>query len=277
MQLPGIASNGETPQNQMSIPENPNQIFQANQKQQNEMIYPYEYGSYEFWEGSLDDFKKFEKMLKVAVTLVRSSPEYRRYIKYLREEFDMAECSLLRGVSTDNSSIEVHHYPFTLFDITEVVALYFKVNEIDFTVFDLAERVCRLHYQNKVGLVALSSTVHELAHSGSIFIPLKNVFGNVREFCYEYNSGMNSDHIDKIKSLVDLEGSEIASMNNQAVLARKRLAWVLGPGSCASDLLLEDHSNIVTETSLAPEQNSETNTNIDSFLTEIESELAERF
>ena len=277
MQLPGIASNGETPQNQMSIPENPNQIFQANQKQQNEMIYPYEYGSYEFWEGSLDDFKKFEKMLKVAVTLVRSSPEYRRYIKYLREEFDMAECSLLRGVSTDNSSIEVHHYPFTLFDITEVVALYFKVNEIDFTVFDLAERVCRLHYQNKVGLVALSSTVHELAHSGSIFIPLKNVFGNVREFCYEYNSGMNSDHIDKIKSLVDLEGSEIASMNNQAVLARKRLAWVLGPGSCASDLLLEDHSNIVTEISLAPEQNSETNTNIDSFLTEIESELAERF
>lgn len=277
MQLPGIASSNEAPQNQMSIPENPNQIFQANQKQQNEMVYPYEYGSYEFWEGSLDDFKKFEKILKVAVTLVRSSPEYRKYIKYLRDEFDMAECSLLRGVSTENASIEVHHYPFTLFDITEVVAMYFKTNEIDFTVFDLAERVCRLHYQNKVGLVALSSTVHELAHSGAIFIPLKNVFGNVREFCYEYNSGMNSDHIEKIKSLVDLEGSEIATMNNQAVLARKRLAWVLGPGSCASDLLLEDHSNIVPENALVTEETSVPNNNIESFLNELDQEIAQGF
>ena len=265
MQLPDIA-NPQSDRREMSIPENPNQIIQAVRKIQDELIYPFEYGSYEFWEGTLDDFKKFEKMLKSAVVLVRSSPEYRKYIKYLREEFDMAECSLLRGITTDNASIEVHHYPFTLFDITEIVALYMKANHIDFTIFDLAERVCKLHYQNKVGLVALSSTVHELAHSGAVFIPLKNVFGDVRSFCYEYNSGMNGDHLEKIKSLVDLEDSAIADTNNKAVLARKRLAWVLGPGSCASTMLLEDNSNQPVEEPSQDEQVSQNNTAIDEFL-----------
>ena len=265
MQLPNIA-NPQSDQREMTIPENPNQIIQAVRKIQDEMIYPFEYGSYEFWEGALDDFKKFEKMLKTAVALVRSSPEYRKYIKYLREEFDMAECSLLRGITTDNASIEVHHYPFTLFDITEIVALYLKSNQINFTIFDLAERVCRLHYQNKVGLVALSSTVHELAHSGAVFIPLKNVFGNVRAFCYEYNSGMNGDHLEKIKSLVDLEDSDIADTNNKAVLARKRLAWVLGPGSCASTMLLENNTSQPVEEAVQDEQVSHSNTAIDEFL-----------
>ena len=62
MQLPDIA-NPQSDRREMSIPENPNQIIQAVRKIQDELIYPFEYGSYEFWEGTLDDFKKFEKML----------------------------------------------------------------------------------------------------------------------------------------------------------------------------------------------------------------------
>jgi hypothetical protein len=214
--------------------------------------YLYQYKSYDFWEGSLDDVKEYTKIIKKAVITVRSSVEYRRYIKYLREEVNISKCSLLQGVDHENSSIEIHHYPFTLYDITDIVAQYFIKNELEFSTISLAERVCQLHFQNKVGLVPLSKTAHELAHSGSIFVSLKNIFGNVRSFMSEYSLGMNSEYIDRLNALIKLETSAVAKDANQVMFTKKRLAWVIGSQTFNSLDNLEDttmNTDGLTETS----------------------------
>lgn len=137
------------------------------------------------------------KYIKYLERIIRSSQEYKDYIAYLREYIDMTQCSFFTGVRKTNSrskvSIEIHHEPFTLFDIAQIVLEKWIREGITLNAFKIAEEVMKLHYQNKVGLIPLSITVHELVHSGKLFIPLQNVRGNFIDFIEEYDEYISED------------------------------------------------------------------------------------
>ena len=64
--------------------------------------------------------------------------------------------------------IEIHHYPFSLYDIVRIVykkRCYF--NE-PMNVELVAKECTMLHYQLLVGLIPLSSTAHQLFHAGKV-------------------------------------------------------------------------------------------------------------
>ena len=54
-----------------------------------------------------------------------------------------------------------------------------------------------LHFKNKVGIVPLSVTMHDLVHSGSIFLNLKQVFGRVIDFLEEYRDFISIEQKEK--------------------------------------------------------------------------------
>ena len=85
--------------------------------------------------------------------------------------------------------IELHHYPLNLFQIVETVMNYHVIHGDRFTSFSLALEILQLHYQNKIGLVPLDKTNHELAHNYSIFLSSKQIFGNRKEFVKQYAEG----------------------------------------------------------------------------------------
>ena len=75
----------------------------------------------------------------------------------------------------------------------------------------IADETMRLHYENKVGLIPLSKTVHQLVHNSSdIIIPLTQVFGDYRAFLNEYGEFIESgfpDLIEKLENKVALTNS----------------------------------------------------------------------
>lgn len=110
--------------------------------------------------------------------------------------------------------MEFHHYPFTLYDITYIIyqnryldyitdQISSKLNKV-INPFDIAKEVMELHYKNKVGLVPLSLTPHELYHKGELFIPLdkKYVFGNYLDILDTYKVNFGS-YKDKLKILTE--------------------------------------------------------------------------
>jgi hypothetical protein len=150
-----------------------------------------------------EDDKAIDEYVKYIVKLVRQSYEYRQYIKILKTEFDLTKCAFFKNLDiTDMKKVgfEMHHYPFTIYDICLIVLTKRiqeqkedptndkKYNKV-LNPFSIAKEVLRLHYQGKVGLVPLSITPHELYHAGNLFIPLTNeyVFGNYQEFIDEYD------------------------------------------------------------------------------------------
>lgn len=145
------------------------------------------------------------KTVKMIERVIRSSMEYRDYIKYLKEYIDMTHCSFFKNVGADNYSkisVEIHHSPFTLYDITMTVLLKHEDEYGEINLLDIAEEVMKLHYQCRVGLLPLSKTVHDLVHFGEIFIPVTQVRGNWLSFYKEYEAHMPIDMKDKIKKIV---------------------------------------------------------------------------
>lgn len=132
--------------------------------------------------------EKEEKFNAYIEKLIRTSFEYKRYIGILKTEMDLTQCRFIKEADITNTKVglEIHHYPFTLYDIVSYYREYvkkFKGIVDSYNTFDIANDIMKLHYEGKVGLVPLSLTVHELAHAGLVFIPLnsKYVFGNYNE------------------------------------------------------------------------------------------------
>ena len=129
----------------------------------------------------LPDEEEEVKYNKYLVRLIRSSFEYKRFIGILKNEMNMTRCKFIPIADNDESkvTIEMHHYPFTLYDI--VAGIRNKMKEENrhmqsFHTFKIVEKVMRLHFEGKVGIVPLSKTIHELAHSGEVSIPLEKGF-----------------------------------------------------------------------------------------------------
>lgn len=134
--------------------------------------------------------KERVRFIKMVESVCRTSMEYKDYIDYLKKEVDMTQCSFFTNVTSAGArrkiSIEIHHEPFTLYDICEIVLNKHVTQDIPLNPLLMSEEIMKLHYQNKVGLIPLSKTVHALVHSGKLFIPLQCVAGDYLSFIEEY-------------------------------------------------------------------------------------------
>lgn len=122
------------------------------------------------------DNKVRTKFIKTVERYVRSAIEYKRLIAYLHEVLGMKYDMFYNEVSKDlhkRISIEIHHLPFTLYDICNVVLTKFENEDLTIDPFMIAREVLMCHYQHMVTLVPLSATVHQLYHRGDIFIPIQ--------------------------------------------------------------------------------------------------------
>lgn len=148
-----------------------------------------------------------EKFIKTCESVIRKSLEYKEYIRFLKENLNMNECIILSNLKSGNGKryrIEIHHEPFTLFDIVETVISKRIENGESINPLNVADEVMDLHYSGLVGLVPLTITMHELVHKGRIFIPLQFIYHKYNEFFKEYEPYMNETLIEKIEAKVNL-------------------------------------------------------------------------
>lgn len=158
---------------------------------------------FDIQDYDLFDDKDFKRYIDSIEKICRKSREYRKYITFIRENMNMNQCSFLENVNnleTFKIKIEIHHEPFTLFDIVMIV--YNKRlrcgepldNEL------VAKEVMMLHYSLLVGLIPLSETVHELVHNNYLFVPMDKVLGNVEQFYNLYYDYIPPDMKDLYES-----------------------------------------------------------------------------
>lgn len=156
--------------------------------------------------------------------IVRSSMEYKQYIEFLRKEIDMVQCSFFKNIDNKEGkrvTIEIHHEPFTLFDITQAVVEKWMAEGTPINPLMMSDEIMRIHYQNKVGLIPVSITVHELIHVGKLFVPLQNVYGNFIAFLEEYDQYIPNDVKEKLQ--LKLQMSKDATNQDMSIIEKKYL------------------------------------------------------
>jgi hypothetical protein len=129
----------------------------------------------------------------------------------------MNKCSILGNVDEDMAALEMHHYPFTLYDICDIITDYQLGTGTGITTFSVADEVMRIHFECLVGIVPLSITMHEMAHNGNLFIDIRQVFGNVEKFLLNYDGHIGEERLNKLERLVELS-HENADCVNEGLL-----------------------------------------------------------
>lgn len=145
-------------------------------------------------DWDLSDSKHLTKFFDTIERIVRQSHSYKKLINFLREHVDINCCSFYKNINnidTNSIHIEIHHEPFTLFDIVNIVYSKRLVLHEPITENQIAKEVLWNHYRMAVGLIPLSETVHEIVHNGFLFIPTTSVFGYYKKFYEDYK-----DYID---------------------------------------------------------------------------------
>ena len=136
-----------------------------------------------------DDEKEKDKFIKDIERIIRTSLEYKNYIKFLKTEALLKYCSLLNKMPeeiTAKLSLEMHHYPFGLYDLVNIILSKHLIERIEFSRLTIANEVMDLHYNIQIGIVPLTVTMHELAHSNSIKLSSDMIFGDYHAFMQEY-------------------------------------------------------------------------------------------
>lgn len=162
------------------------------------------------------------KLIKTVESIVRRSTEYKQYIKFLKDEIDMRVCSYFQNINNKDGrriSIEIHHEPFTLFDITQIVVEKFIGYDMEINPLLIAEEVMKIHYKDMVGLIPVSVTVHQLIHDGKLFVPLQNVYGDYTKFIQEYAEFIPTDIHNMLEMKLKIS-KDIDSVDN-SILEKK--------------------------------------------------------
>lgn len=138
---------------------------------------------------NLTDDKEVFKYLTTVERVCRNSRCYKKLIDFLRNYVDMNKCSFYKNINNiDTSSIKIHihHSPFTLFDIANIIYMKRMAMGESLSVPMVSKEVMYCHYNMWVGLIPLSETVHEMVHNGYLFIPTDAVYGKYKEFAEQY-------------------------------------------------------------------------------------------
>jgi hypothetical protein len=150
-------------------------------------------------------YDSYVHFIKGCEKLVRNNDRYKKYISYLKGEIKLNKCQVLKDVSdADEVSIEMHHTPFTLFDICAIITEYYLYKNWKITTFRIANQVLDEHQENRIGVVMLSETVHEAVHNGNIIITYPMIYGDLKSFIKKYNNVISNQYREKINKLIDV-------------------------------------------------------------------------
>lgn len=163
------------------------------------------------------------KFIKYVEKMVRGSYEYKEYISYLTGICEMNFCSAFQNLDKQTVrklSLEMHHEPFTLFDISLVVLQWFQNEHLDVNEYDIVDKILELHFRGMIGLLPLSKTVHEAVHVGKVFIPLQYLDEGFMKFYHAFKREVNQCELESVL-LKKLELSKTFNFKSNSILHKK--------------------------------------------------------
>lgn len=157
---------------------------------------------------SVQTDKERKKFIDRVERIIRSSLEYKDYIGFLKENVGLDSCIFFQNVSQGKKkshiSLEMHHEPLTLYDYVDIVLSKYQYEGLPINDLDIADEVMKIHYENKVGLVPLSKTAHEMVHnSEKLSVPLNMCYGNYSKFLDEYDQYVPDEIYNKIEKKME--------------------------------------------------------------------------
>ena len=156
---------------------------------------------FEMTRETMLDVETYKSFITSAISTFRSSKEYKAYKSYLMS-LGLDHCQIFGYLTEDelgDRNIEMHHNFLTIYDIAFLITEHSLNTVGHLTTFDLVDMLIEEHKNNRIPIVMLSKTPHQLYHAdNNNFLPPDMTFGKWWELIYTYRFGVSMDIAKKI-------------------------------------------------------------------------------
>lgn len=189
---------------------------------------------------SMMDIEHYKRFLKNAISRFHHSRTYKNYKGYLIN-LGLDKCQLLPNITmelgdNENSKkrsdnlIEMHHNFLTIYDIALLITEHVLNTKGFISTFDLVQLLKEEHKNNRIPIVMLCKTAHQMYHNNQDFmIPANMCFGFWQELLGKYNKGITQDIANKvlmfIQKSIEVEQNNIDFTSNLLQLRDNILEW----------------------------------------------------
>lgn len=166
------------------------------------------------------DVEVYKHFLDNAIAQFRHSKFYKNYKSYLMG-LGLDHCQVLSNVTEENvgaRGIEMNHNFLTIFDIALMITEHVLNTTGYISTFDLIYLLKEEHKANRVPIVMLSETVHEMYHQNEDMVfPAQMCFGFWVELVQKYNKGITPKIAQKIIDYIDRSVHDSDGMNANVI------------------------------------------------------------
>jgi len=141
---------------------------------------------------AFENESEYNKFTKNCEKLIRGSNEYKEWRQYITDVLNINYCAITKE-NREACTVEIHHHIPSLYSVVKSIINKNIDGGIEFCTFDICSECIQLHYQNKIGYVALISSMHEKFHNNLLRIPRELILGNYMEFLKDYSKYLDDD------------------------------------------------------------------------------------
>lgn len=178
-------------------------------------------------KDSLLEIDTYKHFIQNAVSQFRHSRFYKQYKSYLID-LGLNRCQYFPNITTDvlgANGIEMHHNFLTIYDIALMICEHVINTEGYITSFDLIHLLKQEHSENRIPIVMLSKTVHQMYHNNEEFvIPANQCFGFWMELLVKYNRGITLNIANKVINFLQASIESIKGIADNTVYANTLLS-----------------------------------------------------
>lgn len=182
--------------------------------------------SFGFDKEASYDLEEYKLFIDAAIREFRHSRTYSHYKAYLIG-LGMNGCQFhpyIQNAADDDqmATLEMHHCMLTIFDIATIIAEHYLNLGTRLTEFDLSELLRIEHMDNRIPIVMLCKSCHQMYHHKYLYVHPEMIFGKWWELLERYKLGLTRDIAYKVMMYLNQASKE--KFEKKKEIAEKLLA-----------------------------------------------------
>jgi hypothetical protein len=164
---------------------------------------------------TLADIDSYARFINNAISQFRHSRFYKAYKANLMS-LGLDHCAYLHNINSEMAELEMNHVILTIFDIALMISEHYLNTYGYVSTFHIVGALREEHKQNRVPIIMMSKTVHQLYHNDDLFYVHPNqVFGKWTELIKTYYNGITPEICSKLLYYIRLAQREKESNDDE--------------------------------------------------------------
>ena len=165
---------------------------------------------------TLADIDGYARFINNVTSQFRHGGRFYKAYKASLMELGLDHCAYLHNINSDMAELEMNHVILTIFDIALMICEHYINTYGQVSSFHIIGALREEHKRNRVPIIMMSTTVHQLYHNDELFYVHPNqVFGKWTELIRTYYNGITPEICNKLLYYIRLALKDTGSSDNE--------------------------------------------------------------